>query len=173
MPRKRRKWLIIVVSISIAVATVFGWRSHLAAQKRLSFAESQQAARRLGALLSVDLVDGYFIVQFPLAETDDHRLAQIIPHLRALSNPSLSLDYQKAFGIDLSGTKVSDQGLKAISELPLVWVQLNKTSVTDRGLECLRSQRALRLVTVQDTACTTAGMRSLERSLPSCWITTF
>jgi hypothetical protein len=72
----------------------------------------------------------------------------------------------------LSGTKISDAGLAHLSGMPLLNELDLRTNpgVTDQGLESLRESAALRVVRLNGTAVTEAGVKRLAAALPKCAI---
>ena len=75
--------------------------------------------------------------------------------LRPLATGSSpSPDVPRAFAFNLDGTQVGDQSVLAISTLPVAWLSLNGTLITDQGLLHLRDQRRLSIVTISGTKVT-------------------
>jgi hypothetical protein len=77
----------------------------------------------------------------------------------------------KVFQVDLSGTRVSDDGLEHLKELTdLGGLYLNNTQVTDAGFEHLKGMSQLRSLSLRGTNVTDEGVQELQRVLPNCKI---
>ena len=72
----------------------------------------------------------------------------------------------------LGGNAVSDQGLKFLPSLDhLETLDIGDTTqVSDYTLERIKKQKALRVVRVDNTSCTLAGVQALNNLLPECTI---
>jgi hypothetical protein len=102
--------------------------------------------------------------------TDD-QIEELVLLLQPLAHdapPTPRLPQTYAF--NLSGTKVGDHSLEAISTLPIAWLNLNGTEITDAGLWQLRNQQQLSIVTVSGTKVTSPGIDALRKSLHQVWI---
>ena len=77
----------------------------------------------------------------------------------------------KVIQVDLSGTRVSDDGLKHLKGLTdLGSLYLNNTQVTDAGLEHLKGMTHLRSLSLRGTKVTDEGIQELQQALPNCRI---
>ena len=75
------------------------------------------------------------------------------------------------FGLNLSGTQVTDAGLKELDGLKnLHTLHLGGTKVTDRGLKELVGLKNLHTLDLSFTAVTDAGLAELQKALPACKI---
>ena len=75
------------------------------------------------------------------------------------------------FGLNLSGTQVTDAGLKELAGLKnLHTLNLNFTPVTDAGLKELADLKNLHTLDLSFTAVTDAGLAELQKALPACKI---
>ena len=71
--------------------------------------------------------------------------------------------------IGLSGTQVTDAGLKELAPLTNVsWLNLDHTQVTDIGLEQLAPLRNRYHLNLPCTQVTDAGIEELQKTLPKC-----
>jgi hypothetical protein len=71
-------------------------------------------------------------------------------------------------GVYLSGTDVTDAGLKDLAGLKqLQWLNLTKTQVTDAGLKHLAGLKQLRLLLLTNTKVTDKGIADLKKALPN------
>ena len=74
-------------------------------------------------------------------------------------------------GLDLSGTKVTDEGLKELAPLQnLTRINLSGTKVTDAGLKALAALKNLTTLDLDGTRVTDAGVKELQKALPKCQI---
>lgn len=68
----------------------------------------------------------------------------------------------KLKGIDLSGTEVTDDGLKILARMPnLIWVYLDGTKVTGPGIAHLNSHQSLRMVELNGCELNQTGYENL------------
>jgi hypothetical protein len=158
---------VLAALISFAV-----WGFRLAARYEQALVAAQEQVHQLGGSLNIDLVDGYYVVKLPPTATDKE-VKELIPHFRRLyTGPSIRSpgDSLGPFAFWLSGTQITDEGIKCLSELPLGYLHLDDTQLTDRGLSYLHRQEGLTLVTLKNTGVTDAGVAALERARPRCWV---
>ena len=70
--------------------------------------------------------------------------------------------------LSLSRTRVTDAGLRHVSQLPNLQVLgLAETAVTDRGLNLLQQLRAMQSVNLRRTRVTRQGIVELKTALPN------
>lgn len=73
--------------------------------------------------------------------------------------------------LDLGSTSVTDAGLQDLAALQrLTNLDLAFTKVTDAGLQKLSAFKNLRQLKLGDTKTTAAGRQRLQEALPKCWI---
>jgi hypothetical protein len=71
----------------------------------------------------------------------------------------------------LEGTKITDKGLGALRRLArLRTLGLRGTAITDAGLEHVKSLGTLRFLDVSDTKVSDGGVKRLQEALPNCRI---
>jgi hypothetical protein len=68
--------------------------------------------------------------------------------------------------LELHGTKLTDAGLAYLTQLPLDWLGLSDTGVTDRGVARLCELRSLSGLNIIGTQITREGAARLRKSLP-------
>ena len=84
------------------------------------------------------------------------RLARFCPKLATLT---------------LSGTQVTDVGLKPLAKLPNLWnLNLNRTALSDAGLDVLRQFTRLSSVRTTHTRVTRAGTHALKNARPKLYV---
>jgi len=90
--------------------------------------------------------------------------AKAIAEVKQLGGGVLVNETSKAvFGVEFSGTKVTDAGLKHLLALTgLQWLSLNHTQVTDAGLEYLKGLTNLQDLLLAGTQVTDAGLGHLK-----------
>jgi len=81
-----------------------------------------------------------------------------LPHIAQLK----SVDY-----LMLTGAKITDQGLAPLMKLPLGYLRLDGTPVTDAVIPILKTSPTLNSVPVNDTKMTDAGKAELRKMLDS------
>ena len=73
--------------------------------------------------------------------------------------------------LDLSGTQVTDAGLKSLEPLDkLTSLDLQSTQVTDEGLKALVALPKLTSLKLAQTRVTAKGVADLQKQLPRCKI---
>ncbi|MBL8826579.1 MAG: hypothetical protein JNM18_06300 [Planctomycetaceae bacterium] len=80
-------------------------------------------------------------------------------------------DKSRLWNLQFTKTGVTDAALAALVDLPAIeelWLQ--KTAISDVGLQHLAGCQNLRLVSVAGTKVTPAGVAALQKSLPNCII---
>ena len=88
------------------------------------------------------------------------------PHLELL----LPLE-KLLFDVDLTGTSISDYGLTALSEMPILTaLRLDRTSIGDDGIKRLGRNKALRRLHLRETRVTDDGVAWLKERLPDVTI---
>ena len=76
--------------------------------------------------------------------------------------------------LDISGTKITDVGLKQVRNLDrLRELRLEETDISDAGLASLQYLRHLRYLDLEGTRATDEGVEKLRKALPNCRITFF
>jgi hypothetical protein len=86
-----------------------------------------------------------------------------VPRSNRLNLQDLAPIAANIWHLDLSRTKVTDQDLAHIANLPnLRKLELNNTGVTDTGLAHLQGLKTLESLNLYGTSVTDAGLRSLE-----------
>ena len=112
-----------------------------------------------------------FVVSLRDSAVSDAQIEELVVLLRPLATGSApSPDVPQKFAFNLAGTGVGDQSMLAISTLPVVWLNLNGTQITDQGLWHFRDQRQLSIVTISGTKVTRPGINAMRDSLPQVWI---
>jgi internalin A len=77
----------------------------------------------------------------------------------------------RAFGMDLTGAKVTDAGLKELVGLKSLQILiLGDAEVTDDGLKELADLKGLQTLILGDTQVTGGGLTELQKKLPRCEI---
>jgi hypothetical protein len=86
-----------------------------------------------------------------------------VPRTNPLNLQDLAPIAANIWHLDLSRTRVTDQELAHIADLPnLRKLELNNTKVTDTGLAHLQGLKSLETLNLYGTSVTDAGLRSLE-----------
>ena len=159
--------LATIVAVLVLVAR--DWYREAANDSALAAAESH--IQSLGGSLSQDTADNNYVVLLHNSAITDAQIEELVALLRPLAiGSSPSPDVPRMFAFNLAGTQVGDQGLLAISTLPVTWLNLNGTRITDQGLLHLRDQRRLSIVTISGTEVTRPGINAMRDSLPHVWV---
>jgi hypothetical protein len=158
----------IVVIVSLVVLDCYRDWTEQSAMKAAT-----RRVEELGGKLSVDLVGNQYVIVLHGPAITDTQIAELVVLLQPLSQGVLQQHpNHQLFAFNLAGTSVSDVSIEAISTLPVAWLNLNGTQVTDQGLLHLRNQEDLSLMTVADTRITRPGVQAFQGSLPQVWIST-
>lgn len=74
--------------------------------------------------------------------------------------------------IGLENTKITDEGLKYLCQLPILDnIDLANTTISDSGLVLLSTIMTLECLCVEGTHVTEAGVRRFEAAVPECYVT--
>ena len=74
--------------------------------------------------------------------------------------------------IGLENTKVTDEGLKHLCQLPILDnIDLANTTISDAGLEILSNIKTLECLCVECTNVTETGVKRFEQAVPECYVT--
>jgi hypothetical protein len=65
----------------------------------------------------------------------------------------------------LNGTRVTDEGLQHIEALPLEYLYLGETAISDAGLTILKRITSLKEVSLRNARASAGGIRDLKRAL--------
>ena len=161
----------ICLAAIVAVLVVVGRDWYREAANDSALAAAHLHINSLGGSLSQDAVDSSFIVSLRDSAVTDAQIEELVALLRPLATGSSPApDVPRMFAFNLAGTQVGDQGLLAISSLPVMWLNLNGTRITDQGLLHLRDQRQLSIVTISGTEVTRPGINAMRDSLPQVWV---
>jgi hypothetical protein len=102
----------------------------------------------------------------PLAQGTNLLSVEFTSNAAQITDPQvemLSTVADKIYDLNLAGTKVTDDGLKALEGMKnLHRLHLEKTAVTDGGLSHLKGLASLEYLNLYNTSVTDAGMAHLE-----------
>lgn len=161
----------ICLAAIVGVLGLFGydWYRELVNDANMTAAQARVAS--LGGSLSLDGADNDYIILLHNSQVSDAQIAELVVLLRPLATGSSPTpEVPQRFAFNLAGTEVGDPAVQSISTLPVAWLNLNNTKITDDGLLHLRDQRQLRIVTVSGTRVTRPGIQAIRHSLPHVWI---
>jgi hypothetical protein len=161
------------LSATICVATIVGvlglvgrnWYQD--ASQEVAFHEARQHVKDLGGTLTTDLGEDNYVITLR-GDVSDAQIEQLIGVLQPVSLRSRWV--QPRFAFDLAGTQVGDEGVLAISTLPVTWLNLNGTHVTDQRLLHLRNQPRMSMLIVNGTKVTKPALSEMEVLMPQLWI---
>jgi internalin A len=91
-------------------------------------------------------------------DTNDRKLQQLMPYLRALKSLG---------GVSIDNSAVSNDGLALLAELRgLEYITLDSTPITDRGLANLKALDKLKMISLANTAVTDEGVSEFKQAVP-------
>ena len=106
---------------------------------------------------------------FGAARADEASAVKAVEKLGGKVTRDDKLPGKPVIGVNLTGTGVTDAGLKALKDLKqLTTLNLDKTKVTDAGLKELKELKQLTLLDIYKTQVTDAGVKELREALPNC-----
>ena len=80
-------------------------------------------------------------------------------------------DLEKVTRLDLSGTQITDAGLKEVAKLQkLEWLYLGGPQINDQSLKEVAKLHNLEQLSLHGTNVTEAGVAELKKALPNCEI---
>lgn len=114
----------------------------------------------------------------PSAEEKIISISDLIIEKAVLRNPLNKLkgkptnaDLEKVTALDLTGTQITDEGLKEVvklQKLEALW--LSNTKITDENLKELAKLQKLQELFLDGTKVTAAGVAELKKAMPNCEI---
>jgi hypothetical protein len=162
---------VICLAAIVGVLSLFGYDCYRERVNDANIAAAQERVAALGGSLSLDGEDNDYIILLHDSAVNDAQIAELVVLLRPLATGSSPTpEVPQKFAFNLSGTNVGDPAMRAIATLPVTWLNLNYTKVTDDGLLQMRDQRRLRIVTVNGTRITRPGIQAMRDSQPHVWI---
>ncbi|HEX5103585.1 MAG TPA: hypothetical protein VFV87_07240 [Pirellulaceae bacterium] len=113
---------------------------------------------------------GNYIIELQRSSVTDAELERLVLALQPLRSEHSSPDIERMFAFDLSATSVGDRGVQAIADLPLDWLNLNSTQITDGAFPHLYDQERLAVMTVSETHVTWPAIQEMRAHSPHVWI---
>jgi uncharacterized protein (TIGR02588 family) len=161
----------ICLAAIVSVVGLTGRDWYRDAADAAAMATAQQRVEALGGSFSWEAADSEYVIALHNTAVTDAELVELVGLLQPLAGDSpRTPGAMQEFAFNLAGTKIGDEGMQAISALPVAWLNLNDTRITDRGLLHLRNQRRIGIVTVGGTSVTQPGIDTIRLSLPHIWI---
>jgi hypothetical protein len=162
---------VICLAAIVGVLSLFGYDWYRERLNDANIAAAQERVEALGGSLSRDGEDNDYIILLHNSAVNDAQIAELVVLLRPLAaGSSPTPEVPQRFAFNLAGTEVGDPAMRSIATLPVAWLNLNNTKITDDGLLQLRDQRRLHIVTVAGTRVTRPGIQAMRDSLPHVWI---
>ena len=162
---------------TICLATVLGALGfagrefYQSASEKAAISSAQDYVEGLGGSLVLDRLDGNYVIALHGPEIDDQDLESLVVYLQPLpTGPSSRSARHHRFAFNLASSNVGNRGIEEISKLPLSWLNLNNTKITDEALTHLRDQDRLGLLLVAQTAVTRPAIEDLRQTIPQLWI---
>ena len=160
----------ICIAAIISVVGLFGYDWYREAASDAALAAVEARVESLGGTFSQEVFEDDYVIVLQNSEIDDEQIAGLVVLLRPLAAVRSSPNVPERFAFNLAGTKVGDPAVQAISTLPVSWLNLNGTQVSDAGLMHLRDQSQLSIVTISGTKVTKPGIEAFRASKPQVWI---
>jgi hypothetical protein len=160
----------ICIAAIVSVVGLFGYEWYCEAANDAALAAVQEHVESLGGSFSQDVFEDNYVIVLDGPEIGDDHIAGLVVLLQPLTAVRSSPHVPERFAFNLAGTKVGDPGVQAIATLPVSWLNLNGTQVSDAGLMHLRQQSQLSIVTLSGTRVTRPGIDAFSASKPQVWI---
>lgn len=161
----------ICLAAIVGVVGLFGrdWYREMANDSaRLA---AQERVTLLGGSMIWEEIGNDYIIALERSEITDAQLVELVTLLQPLARgSSSSANVPQQFAFNLAGTKIGDDGMQAISTLPVSWLNLDGTLITDDGILHMRNQQQMTIMTVGGTKVTRPGVEAIRGSLPHVWI---
>jgi hypothetical protein len=162
---------------AVCLATVVGAlglagrQFYRSASEEAAISAAQDHVERLGGTFVIDRLDGNYVITLHGPEIDDDDVGQLVGYLQPLpTEPSSRSARHHRFAFNLANSNVGDRGIQELSKLPLSWLNLNNTQITDKALLHLREQDRMGLLLVSQTALTRPAIEDLRETIPQLWI---
>jgi hypothetical protein len=160
----------ICVAAIVSVVGLFGRDWYREAACDAALVAAQERIESLGGSLSRDVVEDNYVIMLQETAIDDEQIAALVLLLQPLAAGRSSPNVPERFAFNLAGTNVGDPAVQAIATLPVSWLNLNGTRVSDAGLMHLRDQPQLSILTVGGTQVTGPGVDAFRATRPTVWI---
>lgn len=162
---------LICLAAIVGVLSLFGYDWYRERVNDANIVAAQERVASLGGSLSLDGEANDYIILLHNSAVNDAQIAELVVLLQPLATgSSLTPEVPQKFAFNLAGTDVGDPAMQSLATLPVAWLNLNNTKITDDGLWHLRDQQRLRIVTVTGTKVTRPGVQAMRDSLPHLWI---
>ena len=158
-----RRNVIILAAISIVIAATVAWLPLVRHHRQRQFAETQRFVDSMGGALSLDLVDGNYVLTLSGNNATDNTIHALLPTLKQLPTgfTLLGPGENRLFWVDLSGGSTTEDGLDALSTLRISWLAISSAQLTDASVSSLLGMSDLSGVVLSDVQLTECGMEQL------------
>lgn len=160
----------ICLTAIVSVLGLFGRDWYREASSDAALAAAQEHVESLGGSFSRDVFEDNYVIVLDGPEIGDEHIAGLVVLLKPLAAVRSSPNVPERFAFNLAGTKVGDPAVQSIATLPVSWLNLNGTQVSDAGLMHLSDQPQLSIVTLSGTRVTRPCIDAFCASRPHVWI---
>ena len=160
------------LTITLGALVLAGRHYYQSAADEAAISAARQHVEQLGGSFSIDNHGGNYVIALHGPVITDSELEKLVECLQPLpTGPTQQTrHYHRRFAFNLANTSIGNQGVQAISTLPLTWLNLSDTQITDPALDHLRKQNRLNLVLIAGTKVTKPAIEGLHADLPHLWI---
>lgn len=148
--------LFLTLSFSILLLTLDFSTSPVAAQDK-----DQSSRREIEAIKSVEATGGRV---YRISAADNSREISFNLSSKPIGDEQLKdiNSIGEVIWLNLAGTKITNEGLKHLTGMPLIKLHLERTKIGDDGLKHLKSLKDLEYLNLYDTKVTDAGIEHLK-----------
>ena len=164
----RRPVVVVAACISLAVIAPVIWISVGSHQRAVQFAAAQEFVRSHGGSLSLDLVDGNYMLVLDGDAATDEAIAKMVPKLRALPTgfTFVGPGESRLFMVVIANSPMTDEGLREVCQLRLHWLCIQGSPISDPSLSLLAGEGDLVGIVIAQTGLTEDAIENFRRSHP-------
>lgn len=167
----RRRQLGILV-LAIIVGSCFAIPLLIRDARQRQFDDAQRTIQSHGGRLSIDLVDGNYMLELSGDAASDSTIETLMPTLKDLPTgfTLLGPGESRQFWLTLDGESLTDAGLGSLCDLEITWLALSGGSITDASAARLSNTDSLHGIILNSVKLSDSAVAALRASKPNAWV---